>query len=139
MARLSSASQRIAMKRVTGIGGIFFKAKNPDQLKQWYSRHLGFPLKEDGDVSFRWREVDTPQREGRTVWATFPKDTEYFKPSQAPFMINYRVEDLDGLLAQLRKEGVTVDDRVEQYDYGKFGWIMDPEGNRIELWEPPRQ
>jgi len=126
------------MKRVTGIGGIFFKAKDPDQLKQWYARHLGLPLKQDGEVSFHWRETDAPQRQGRTIWAPFPNDTEYFEPSQSSFMINYRVEDLDGLLAQLRKEGVQVNDCVEEYDYGRFGWIMDPEGNRIELWEPPR-
>jgi len=126
------------MKRVTGIGGIFFKAKDPGQLKAWYALHLGLPLKEDGEVSFHWRETDTPQREGRTIWAPFPNNTEYFEPSPSSFMINYRVEDLDGLLAQLRKEGVQVNDCVEEYDYGRFGWIMDPEGNRIELWEPPR-
>ena len=126
------------MKRVTGIGGIFFKAKDPEQLKAWYAMHLGLPLKEDGDVSFPWREMDAPEKTGRTVWAPFPKETDYFKPSNAALMINYRVENLDTLLTQLRKEGVTVDDRVEEYDYGRFGWIMDPEGNRIELWEPTR-
>jgi predicted enzyme related to lactoylglutathione lyase len=125
------------MKRVTGIGGVFFKSKNPEELKTWYAQHLGLPLKEDGDVSFHWREAEHPDQPGRTVWAPFPSDTEYFKPSQASFMINYRVENLDALLSELRKEGVKVDDRIEEYDYGRFAWIMDPEGNRIELWEPP--
>jgi predicted enzyme related to lactoylglutathione lyase len=122
------------MKRVTGIGGIFFKSHDPEALKQWYVRHLGFPLNEDGGVTFSW-EMDH-RKKGATVWAPFPRQTDYFNPSEAPFMINYRVENLDALLAQLRKEGVTVEERVEFYDYGRFGWIMDPEGNRIELWEP---
>ncbi len=126
------------MKRVTGIGGIFFKAKDPESLQSWYARHLGIPVTDEG-VSFEWRERDNPEEKGRTVWATFPQDTDYFKPSHAPFMINYRVENLDALLDALRKEGVTVDPKVEQHDYGKFGWIIDPEGNRIELWEPPRK
>src|SRR4051812_24176758 len=127
------------MKRVTGIGGIFFKSEDPEKLQAWYSEHLGIVAKDDSGVSFEWREMENPQRSGRTVWAPFPKDTEYFKPSRAPFMINYRVENLKELLDQLRKEGVTVEDRVEEYDYGKFGWIIDPEGNRIELWEPPKK
>ena len=126
------------MKRVTGVGGIFFKAKNPTQMEEWYARHLGIVAKPDEGVSFEWRDADHPEQRGRTVWALFPHDTEYFNLSRAPFMINYRVENLDALLTALRAEGVAVDDRVEQYDYGRFAWITDPEGNRIELWEPPK-
>src|SRR6266850_1869485 len=111
------------MKRVTGIGGVFFKCEDPEKLQAWYTRHLGITPKGDSGVSFEWRETDHPQTVGRTVWAPFPKDTDYFKPSRAPFMINYRVDNLKELLAELRKEGVTVDDRIEEYDYGKFGWI----------------
>ncbi len=127
------------MKRVTGIGGIFFKAGDPDELKAWYLRHLGLPSRPDGDVVFEWREGEEPARRGATVWSLFPRETDYFEPSQSPFMINYRVADLDGLLAQLRREGVEVEDRVEEYPYGRFAWIMDPEGNRVELWEPPER
>ena len=127
------------MKRVTGIGGVFFKAGDPDELKAWYVRHLGLPLRPDGEVMFEWREGEEPDAQGVTVWAPFPRDTDYFEPSQSPFMINYRVADLDGLLAQLRREGVEVEDRVEEYPYGRFAWIMDPEGNRVELWEPPER
>ncbi|MFQ5552363.1 MAG: VOC family protein [Thermoplasmata archaeon] len=125
------------MKRVTGIGGVFFKAQDPEELKAWYVRHLGLPARTEGDVIFEWREREEPDRKGATVWGPFPRETDYFEPSQAPFMINYRVADLDGLLAQLRQEGVEVEDRVEEYPYGRFAWIMDPEGNRVELWEPP--
>jgi predicted enzyme related to lactoylglutathione lyase len=125
------------MKRVTGIGGIFFKAQDHESLKAWYEQHLGISPGDDGYVSFRWREEENPEEVGSTVWSVFKQDTKYFEPSTAPFMINYRVADLHGLLAQLRAEGVEVDDKVEEFEYGKFGWITDPEGNRIELWEPP--
>jgi predicted enzyme related to lactoylglutathione lyase len=125
------------MKRVTGIGGIFFKEKDPEGLRQWYGKHLGIESEGESSASFRWREIDNPEQEGLTVWSPFPESTGYFEPSNAPFMINYRVADLDSLLAQLRAEGVEVDPRVEEYDYGRFAWIMDLEGNRIELWEPP--
>jgi predicted enzyme related to lactoylglutathione lyase len=123
--------------RVTGIGGIFFKTQHPEKLKTWYCDHFGFVPSSDGSVIFEWHELDDPGRQGYTVWGPFPKNTRYFEPSQAPFMINYRVENLDQLLEQLRSAGVEVDDRVEEYEYGRFAWIMDPEGNRIELWEPP--
>jgi len=125
------------MKRVTGIGGIFFKSKDPDSLKRWYGQHLGIPADEHGHT-FQWREESDPEQVGFTVWSPFPHDTKYFDPGTAPFMINYRVDDLDGLLAALREEGVTVEDRIESYDYGRFAWVTDPEGNRIELWEPSR-
>ena len=124
------------MERVIGVGGIFFKAQNPEKLRDWYKKHLGMNPDEYGSVVFEWNHQNS-EKKGHTVWSLFPKDTDYFKPSDAPFMINYRVADLAKLLEQLRKEGVEVDDKVEEYEYGRFGWIMDPEGNRIELWEPP--
>lgn len=127
------------MKRVTGIGGVFFKSKGPKELKGWYERHLGITPDKDGYVTFFWREKEDPDAIGFTAWDPFPHDTKYFLPSTAPFMINYRVDDLDALLAALRAEGVTVDDKSEESEFGKFGWIMDPEGNRIELWEPPKK
>jgi predicted enzyme related to lactoylglutathione lyase len=128
------------MKRVTGIGGIFFKAQDQEKLYQWYEKHLGIKRDPDAQAALlRWREVDDPQRPGTTVWALFGKDTKYFDPSRASFMINYRVDDLDALLEALRQEGVEVDPKRETYDYGRFAWIMDPEGNRIELWEPPKE
>jgi predicted enzyme related to lactoylglutathione lyase len=124
------------MKRVTGFGGIFIKCKDPQALYQWYEKHLGIRRDGGGDVSFRWRNVDHPEKTGVTVWALFPEDTTYFTPSASPFMMNFRVENLEELLQALVAEGVQVDAKVEKCDYGKFGWIVDPEGNRIELWEP---
>ena len=125
------------MNRVTGIGGIFFKAKDPALLQDWYRRHLGIPVEAWGGTSFRWSGPQNPSGVGTTVWSIFKDESTYFAPSHAPFMINYRVEDLDALLSALRAEGCTVDEKVEQSEYGKFGWVMDPEGNRIELWQPP--
>jgi predicted enzyme related to lactoylglutathione lyase len=127
------------MRRVTGIGGIFFKSADPQQLKTWYQQHLGITPDQDGYISFEWREKDDPSTVGHTVWGPFKDDTKHFQPSTKPYMFNFRVDDLDALLAQLRAEGVEVDDKVEEYEYGRFGWIMDPEGRRIELWEPPRE
>ncbi len=124
--------------RVTGIGGVFFKAKDPGKLMAWYTSHLGIKPEGEGSSTtmFQWREKDDAKQIGYTVWSIFPHDTKYFDPSHATFMINFRVKDLDSLLDQLKREGVKVDDKREEYDYGKFGWIIDPEGNRIELWEP---
>jgi len=124
------------VKRVTGIGGIFFKSHNPQQLKEWYREHLSIEPDPDGYVSFPWREKEDPERIGYTVWEPFKEDTQYFEPSRKPYMINFRVADLHELLDQLWQEGVQVDDRIEEEEYGRFGWIMDPEGNPIELWEP---
>jgi catechol 2,3-dioxygenase-like lactoylglutathione lyase family enzyme len=124
------------MKRVTGLGGVFMKCKDPDAMYGWYEKHLGI-VPEHGTVSFNWRETEDHEKTGTTVWALFPDNTKYFEPSRSPFMMNFRVENLEQLLAALRAEGVQVDDKVESHAYGKFGWIMDPEGNRIELWEPP--
>lgn len=125
------------MKRVTGIGGIFFKAADPQALAAWYQRHLGIDIQPWGGATFRWSGPDNPDGVGTTVWSPFPADTRYFAPSEASFMINYRVEDLHGLLAVLRAEGVTVEEKVEESEFGKFGWVVDPEGNKVELWEPP--
>ena len=104
----------------------------------WYTTHLGVKPESEGSSTtmFQWREKDDTKQVGYTVWSIFPHDTKYFDPSAAPFMINFRVKDLERLLDQLKREGVKVDDKREEYDYGKFGWITDPEGNRIELWEP---
>ncbi len=126
------------MQRVTGIGGVFFKSADPKKLTAWYQKHLGFEAKDDA-VTFEWRELNEPERIGLTVWSPFPNDTKYFAPSQSPFMINYRVENLDWLLEQLRAEGVQIDERIEEHEYGRFAWATDPEGNRIELWEPPKE
>lgn len=125
------------MKRVTGIGGVFFKAKDPKALGEWYRAHLGMDVQPWGGVAFRWVTPENPGGNGTTIWGPFEEATTYFAPSQASFMINYRVEDLDSLLAQLRREGCVVDEKVEASEHGKFGWVMDPEGNRIELWQPP--
>jgi predicted enzyme related to lactoylglutathione lyase len=124
------------MKRVTGIGGVFFKAKDPKALGEWYREHLGMNVEEWGGVAFRWAE-DNPNTTGTTIWSPFKDDTSYFAPSTASFMINYRVQDLHAVLAALREEGCAVDDKVEESEFGKFGWVMDPEGNRLELWQPP--
>jgi predicted enzyme related to lactoylglutathione lyase len=124
------------MKRVTGIGGIFFKARDAAGLRAWYERHLGFKLEDYGGTHFKWSDGVGAESAGSTVWSIFPDDTRYFDPSEKPFMINYRVENLDALIEQLRSEGVEVEERIEQYEYGRFAWVMDPEGNRIELWEP---
>lgn len=125
------------MQRVTGIGGIFFKARDPQALGAWYQRHLGIEVQPWGGASFRWNGPDNPSGQGSTVWSPFAADTDYFAPGTAPFMVNYRVADLDALLAALRAEGVEVVPRVEDSEYGKFGWVIDPEGNKVELWQPP--
>jgi predicted enzyme related to lactoylglutathione lyase len=126
------------LKRVTGIGGIFFKANDPDKLRDWYRVHLGIECEKENGAIFKWRKADDPNSERYTVWSPFPADTDYFAPSTKPFMINLQVENLDEVLTQLKAEGIDVDPKVESCDYGKFAWIMDPEGNRIELWEPKK-
>jgi catechol 2,3-dioxygenase-like lactoylglutathione lyase family enzyme len=127
------------MKRVTGIGGVFFKAADAERLREWYHRHLGIDVQSWGGAAFEWRAANDPELRGQTVWSVFPSDTKYFDPSPAPFMVNYRVENLKTVLDLLRSEGVQVDERVEESEFGRFGWAMDGEGNRIELWEPPPQ
>ena len=125
------------MPQVTGLGGVFFKSDDPEKLYQWYEQHLGMKREPHGQGgTFRWR--DEEGNEAVTAWAIFPKDTKYFNPSPAPFMLNYRVDDLDGLLEALGKAGVKIDPKREDFEYGRFAWIIDPDGNRIELWEPPK-
>ncbi len=120
------------MNRVVGVGGIFFKARDPEMLRAWYKAHLGIDVQAWGGTAFPWTKPD-----GVTVWSIFPDSAEYFAPSQSPFMVNYVVEDLHAVLAVLRSEGCDVDSKVEESEFGIFGWVMDPEGNRIELWQPP--
>jgi predicted enzyme related to lactoylglutathione lyase len=128
------------MKRVTGIGGIFFKADNPEKLYQWYEKHLGITRAPDGSgAMFEWRDAQDIDKKGMTIWSIFPRDTKYFGSSNSAFMINYRVDDLDALLKLLQEEGVEIDPHREDYEYGRFAWIADPEGRRIELWEPPKK
>jgi catechol-2,3-dioxygenase len=125
------------MKRVTGIGGIFFKSENTDKLYGWYEKHLGIKRMPGNGVMFEWKEKESDAG-GYTLWSLFSRDTKYFDPSRASFMVNYRVEDMDALLALLSEEGVEIAGR-EDSEYGKFAWVMDPEGNRIELYEPPKE
>jgi predicted enzyme related to lactoylglutathione lyase len=125
------------MNRVTGIGGVFFKSKDPKALAEWYRAHLGLTIEPWGGAVFKWASPENPTGTGTTIWSPFAESTTYFAPSNAGFMINFRVADLHALLAQLRREGCGVDDKVQESEFGKFGWVMDPEGNRIELWEPP--
>ena len=122
------------MGKVTGIGGVFFKADDPEALYQWYEKHLGIK-RQHGYVAFEWR--DDPDKEACTAWSIFKKQSDYFSPGVSPMMINYRVDDLDGLIATMSAEGVAIEKR-EDSDYGRFAWVMDPEGNKIELWEPPK-
>lgn len=124
------------MAKVTGIGGIFFKAQDVGLLRHWYLEHLGISFDEEGGWSFYWRELDEPQHIGRTVWRPFAAETTYFDPSLSTFKFNLRVDDLDELLEQLRRAGVPVEEQIEEYEYGRSGWAMDPEGNKIELWKP---
>lgn len=123
------------LRKVTGIGGIFFKCKDPIKLKQWYQQHLGLNTDKYGTV-FEWRQGGDTLRKGFTQWSPFKETTTYFAPSTKDFMINYRVADMDGLLKELRKAGVTITDTVQTVEYGKFVHILDLEGNKIELWEP---
>ncbi len=124
------------MAKVTGIGGVFFKSQRAKELRHWYHDHLGIEIDDFGGHAFSWRDQKDPNRVGRTVWSVFPAGTEYFDPSTASFMVNFRVDDLDGLLEHLRDAGVTVDAEVEEFEYGRFGWCYDPDGNKIELWQP---
>lgn len=122
-------------KRVIGIGGIFFKSEDPERIKKWYSQHLGIESDQYGG-KFVWRGAEGDDTQKITAWSPFPKDTNYYDPSKKDFMFNYRVADLEGLLKVLKEEGVEQVGEMEVYEYGKFAWIMDPEGTKIELWEP---
>lgn len=123
------------LKKVTGIGGIFFKCKDPKQMRAWYQKNLGLQTNQYGCVFEWWQGADSSKK-GFTQWSPFGEKTKYFEPSTKDFMINYRVDDLSALLVELKKEGVTITDTMATYDYGKFVHIMDIEGNKIELWEP---
>jgi predicted enzyme related to lactoylglutathione lyase len=123
------------IKKVTGIGGIFFKCKNPAKMREWYTIHLGLNTNQYGAV-FEWRQATDSSKKGFTEWNPFEDSTTYFEPSTKDYMINYRVADLGALVAELKKEGVTIVDTIQTYDYGKFVHILDVEGNKVELWEP---
>ena len=125
------------MKKVTGIGGIFFKAKDPAAIKEWYQTHLGLDTNPYG-ATFEWYENDDNTKKGATQWSPFAETTTYFEPSKKEFMINYRVENLVALVEELKKQGVTLLDSIAEYEYGKFIHIIDLEGNAIELWEPTK-
>jgi catechol 2,3-dioxygenase-like lactoylglutathione lyase family enzyme len=120
--------------RILGIGGVFFKSANRDQMREWYSKHLGLADK-GGGAMLPWREHDDPQKEHVTVWTLFPSSTDYF-PATQPFMVNYIVDDLDALLDRLKQEGVKIDAKRMNESYGHFAWIYDLDGNKIELWQP---
>ncbi|MEL6864846.1 MAG: VOC family protein [Bacteroidota bacterium] len=124
--------------RVTGIGGIFFKCQDPQALKEWYRDHLGLVIDQYGSP-FEFRNTHRPEEINYLQWSPFKKDTDYFQPSQKEFMVNYRVENIEALVEQLREAGVQIVDEIEEFDYGKFIHIVDLEGNKIELWEPVDQ
>ncbi len=126
------------MAKVLGIGGVFFRSDDPERLYGWYEKHLGLARHPGGPVIFPWRQADHPDTAAMTVWSLFPRDTDYFGPTKPAFMVNYIVDDIDGMLADLRAAGAQVDDRREDSEYGRFAWVTDPEGNRIELWQPPK-
>lgn len=134
-AMLTQREETQKMKKVTGIGGIFFKCKDPKKVMEWYQKHLGLTTNPYG-ATFEWYEGADSTKKGQTQWTPFPETTKYFEPSTKDFMINYRVENLEALVEELKKEGVTIVDKIETYDYGKFVHILDSEGNKVELWEP---
>ena len=125
------------MKRVTGIGGIFFQAKDPERLRAWYKAHLGIEVQAWGGAAFEWADAEGRPLKGTTAWCVSPADKQPFSPGTAPFMVNYRVDDLAALLEALRAEGCEVLDKTDDSAFGKFGWVLDPEGNKVELWQPP--
>lgn len=125
------------MKRVTGIGGIFFKAQDAKALQAWYKRHLGIDVQDWGGAAFTWANAAGEPTTGTTIWSIGSAEGEPFSPNKAPFMINYRVDDLHALVKALKNEGCAVLDKIDESEYGKFAWVMDPEGNKVELWQPP--
>lgn len=125
------------MRRVTGIGGVFLSARDPQALCDWYRKHLGIEVQSWGGTAFSWTDAEGRPTGGTTVWSVGPAEGDHFAPSRAGFMINYRVEDLAALLQALRAEGCEVLDKTEDSEFGKFGWVMDPEGHKVELWQPP--
>ena len=125
------------MRRVTGVGGIFFKAKDAPALQAWYRRHLGIDVQDWGGAAFQWTDAEGRPTGGTTIWSVGDAEQASFAPGVASFMVNYRVADLHGLVAELRREGCHVLDRIDESEYGKFAWVIDPEGNKVELWQPP--
>jgi len=125
------------MRRVTGIGGIFFKARDPEALRAWYQRHLGIDVQPWGGAAFTWTDGEGKPYAGTTAWSIGAAHSDNFAPGTAAFVINYRVDDLLGLVKALREEGCQVLDKIDDSEYGRFGWVIDPEGNKVELWEPP--
>ena len=125
------------MKRVTGIGGIFFQARDPALMHAWYKTHLGIDVQQWGGAAFTWADDDGNPTKGTTIWSVGKLGSDHFAPSTSTFMINYRVADLASLLTALRDEGCNVLDKMDDSEYGKFGWVIDPEGNKVELWQPP--
>jgi predicted enzyme related to lactoylglutathione lyase len=125
------------MARVIGLGGVFFRSGDPERLYGWYEKFLGLRRTPSGVILFPWRQAGDKQKEETTVWSLFPKDTDYFGPANPAFMVNYIVDDLDGMIADLQAAGAQVEDRPEESEYGRFAWVTDPEGNRVELWQPP--
>ncbi len=124
------------MEKVTGIGGLFIKVKDIKSLSSWYQKYLGIEFGNNSYIDFKWVNKNNPAVPGHTVFSFFKDDSTYFNPSEKPFMINFRVHNLEQLLGELKQEGIQITGNIEVFEYGKFGWIMDPEGNKIELWEP---
>src|SRR4029453_4455945 len=125
------------MRRVTGIGGIFMSAKDPKALCDWYKKHLGIDVQDWGGAAFTWTDSEGNPTKGTTIWSVGPADGNHFAPSKSTFMVTYRGENLEALLKVLRGEGCNVLEKTDDSEYGKFGWVMDPEGNKVELWQPP--
>ena len=134
---LAAKTNEVGTEQVTGIGGVFFKAKDPKAMLAWYRKNLGFPAR-GSYADFKWRDKDRPDQMSHTAWRIFPTNTTYFGQSTSPLMINYRVANMDRMLEQLRKAGTNIE-KIEDYEYGRFAWIIDPEDNRIELWEPKQK
>ncbi|MEO7045372.1 MAG: VOC family protein [Ferruginibacter sp.] len=131
-----TTNKNSTMKKVTGIGGIFFKCKDPKKMTAWYKENLGLETNAWGGATFEWHEGADSTKKGQTQWQPFPETAKDFEPSTKDYMINYRVENLEALVEELKKNGVTIVDKIESYDYGKFVHILDAEGNKVELWEP---
>ena len=126
------------MAKVIGVGGVFFKSKNGKKLGAWYRKHLGVDVEDWGGAAFQWEEKPTSRHQRFTVWSPFAADTDHFKPSREPYMINFIVDDLEAVVKRLKKGKVKIDPKgVEASEYGRFAWVMDPEGRKLELWEPP--
>src|ERR1700687_41511 len=130
-------TSEVQMKRVTGIGGIFFKARDAPALQAGYKRHLAIDVQDWGGTAFTWADSDGKPTGGTTVWSVGPEEGDQFAPSRASFMVNYRVEDLHAVVTALKAEGCNVLDKIDDSEYGKFAWVIDPEGNKVELWQPP--